>query len=139
MYLTAPTNKVVEILSASLTNESAETNEQMLCGFQRVTTLGTPTATTVTPKPHENGDQASSSTVKANVTASEPTYPAIGQGADIPGAFGLEGFSSLGGWFFDPVPEERPNVAGGDTWGLRLVNNVTAADLVLRLTYRELG
>lgn len=139
MYLTAPTNRVVEILSASVTDENNETNEQILCGLQRITTLATPTATTITPKPHENGDQAASSVVKANVTASEPTYPAIAQGADIPGAFGLEGTPSLGGWFFDPIPEERPAIAGADSWGLRLVNAIAATDLVIRWTFREIG
>lgn len=139
IYLTVASNKVVEILSASVTNESNETNEQLLCGLQRVSSLGTPTATTVTPKPHETGDQAASSTVKANVTASEPTYPAISQGADIPGAFGLEGFSSLGGWYYDPTPEERLIVPGGETLGLRLVNTASSLDLVVRLTFREIG
>lgn len=139
MYLTVPSNKVVEILSVSVTNESNETNEQLLVGLQRVTTLGTPTATTITPKPHETGDQAAGSTVKANVTASEPTYPAIAAGADIPGAFGLEGASSLGGWYFDPTPEERPIVPGGETVGLRLVNAPTSLDLVVRWTFREIG
>jgi len=139
MYLTAPSNKVVELLSASVTNETNETNEQLLCGFQRVSSLGTPTATSITPKPHENGDQAAGSTLKANVTASEPTYPAVGQDADIPGAFGLEGFASLGGWFFDPTPEERPIIAGGDTWGLRMVSTPTSFDAVIKLTFREIG
>lgn len=139
MYITAPSNKVIEILSASVTNESNETNEQFLCGLQRVTALGTPTATTVTSKPHETGDQAASSTVKANVTGSEPTYPAISGGADIPGAFGLEGASSLGGWYFDPTPEERLIVPGGETLGLRSVNTITSTDLVVRLTFREIG
>lgn len=139
LYLTAPSTKVVEILSASVTNESNETNEQILCGLQRITTLGTPTATTITPGKHETGDQAASSVVKANVTASEPTYPAVAQGADIPMAIGLEGCSSLGGWFFQPVPEERPIVTAGDSWGLRLVNAITSADLVIRLTMREIG
>ncbi len=139
MYITAPADKVVEILSASVSNESAETNEQLICGFQRVTTLGTPTATTITPKPHEAGDQAAASTVKANVTASEPTYPAISAGADIPGAFGLEGFASVGGWFYDPTPEERLTVPGQGTLGLRLVVAPTSLDIVIRLTFREIG
>lgn len=139
MYITASSSILVEILSASVTNESNETNEQILCAFQRPSSLGTPTATTVTPKPHEVGGASAGSTVKANVTASEPTYPAIAQGADIPGAFGMEGVASLGGWFYNPVPEERVYIEPSGTLGLRLVNTITSADLVVRITFREIG
>lgn len=139
MYLTAPATGVVEILSASVTNESNETNEQIACALQRITNLGNPTATTVTPADHESLSAAASSTVKANVTASEPTYGAISQGADIVGAFGLEGAASLGGWYFDPTPEERVLVPPSGSLGLRLLNAITSADLVVRLTFREIG
>lgn len=139
MYLTAPSTAVVEILSASVTNESNETNEQIACALQRITSLGTPTATTVTPADHENLSPSASSTVKANVTASEPTYGAVAQNADIVGAFGLEGASSLGGWDFNPMPEERVIVAPSASIGLRLLNAITSADLVVRLTFREIG
>jgi hypothetical protein len=139
MYFTAATDKPIEVLSASVTNESNESNEQILCGFQRITTLGTPTATTVTPAKHEPGDQAAASTVKANVTASEPTYGSIAQGADIINAYGLEGAASLSGWNFPPTPEERFTIKSGDSYGLRLVNTIASADLVVRVTFRELS
>ena len=139
MYITPATDKPVEILSASVTNENNESNEQVLCGFQRVTTLGTPTATTVTPSKHEPGDQAAAATVKTNVTASEPTYGSIAQGADIIDAKGLEGSPSLSGWQFPPTPEERFTIKSGDTYGLRLVNTIASADLVIRVTFREMS
>jgi hypothetical protein len=138
-YITAASGKPVEILSASVTNENNESNEQLLCAIQRVTTPGTPTATTVTPRKHEQGDQAAAMTVKANVTANEPTYGSIAQGADPVDAFGMEGAPSLNGWVFSPIPEERVLIASGDTYGLRLVNNIASADLVVRITVRELG
>jgi hypothetical protein len=132
MYITAPANKVVEILSASITNDSNETNEQCFAGFQRISSLGTPTATTLTPGQSEAGDQAAGSTVKGNVTASEPTYAADTE-------IGKEGFSSLGGWYFDPTPEERPIIGGAASLGLRLFNSPTAFDAMVRITFRELG
>lgn len=132
MYLTAPASAVVEILSASVTNEANETNEQILCTFQKIGTLGTPTATTVTPAKHEDGDQAAGSTVKANVTASEPTYTADTEIA-------REGTSSLGGWFYTPVPEERKYVPPSGSIGLRVINAPTSFDAVVRLTFREIG
>jgi hypothetical protein len=132
LYVTAPADKVVEILSASVTNASNETNEQMECCLQRVGTLGTPTATTVTPAKSEPGDQAAGSTVKGNVTASEPTYTAD---TDV----GNEGAPSLGGWRFDPTPEERMLINGGGTTGLRLLAAVAALDAWVVINFREIG
>jgi len=132
MYITVPADKVVEILSASTTNATNETNEQIECTLQRVTTLGTPTATTLTPAKHEPGDQVAGSTVKGNVTASEPTYTADTE-------IGREGASSLGGWYFDPTPEERPIIPGQATMGLRILAAPTAFDAIIRLTFREIG
>lgn len=132
MYITVQSTKVVEILSASLTNESNETNEQLLCTFQRITTLGTPTKTDIIPAKHENGDAAAGSTVAGNVTAAEPTYTADTE-------IGREGFSSLGGWYFDPTPEERPNIPPSGNLGLRMISTPTSFDAVVRVTFREVG
>ena len=133
MYITAPAAKVVEILSASITNMSNTTNAQLGAQFQLVTTLGTPTSTAVTPTKAEQGDQASGSTVAANVTASEPALTANT-------AFGDRGFSSLGGWEFAPLPEERLYIAPGASWVLKLMDTAPAAtDLEVRISYREIG
>ena len=133
MLLTAPANKVVEILSASITDASNTTNAQLAAAFQQVTTLGTPASTSVTPTKGEQGDQASGSTVTANVTGSEPTYTNNTQ-------IGLRGFASLGGWEFSPVPEERVYVGGGATIGLRLLDTApSATDFMVRISYREIG
>lgn len=132
MYITAPASKVVEILSASVTNESNETNEQLICTLQTVSGLGTPSGTAVVPAKHETGDQAAGSTVKANVTASEPTYLTDTE-------IGREGFSSLGGYYFDPLPEERPTIAPSGTVGVRCITAPTSFDAVVKVTFREIG
>lgn len=132
MYITAPATAVVEIISASVTNESNETNEQLLCTFQTVNSLGTPTATTVTPAKTEAGSSAAASTVKANVTASEPTYVSDTE-------IGREGWSSLAGWFFDPSDAEKPIIAPSATLGLRCINAPTSFDGVVKITFREIG
>jgi hypothetical protein len=139
-YVTVASGKPVELLSTEVSNESNEVNEQLMACWQRITTLGTPTATTVTPAKHEYGDQAAASTWKANVTASEPTYGAIAQGGAIVDALGLKGFPSLGSYLWAPAPEERPLLASGDSWGLRLViGPSSAADINLNCTFRELA
>lgn len=134
MYITAPANKVVEILSIEVTDATNETNEQMEITFQLISSLGTPTATTVTPSKLEQGDQAAGSTVKAAVTASEPTYSS-GPAVEV----GRAGVATLGGYRYAPVPEERPVVAGGASWGLRLLANITAIDAVVVMRFREIG
>ncbi len=134
LYLTAPANKVVEILSVAVTNCTNETNEQLECKLTRITTLGTPTATTLTPTPQEAGDQAAGSTVKANCS-SEPTTYATGSD------FGAEGWATIGGYRYQPVPEERPLVGGGASIGLQLVAApaLGSFDADVRIVFREIG
>lgn len=134
IYITVPANKVVEVLSAEITNCTNETNEQCEATFQKVSSLGTPTAATITPAKLEQGDQAASSTAKGPVTASEPTY-STGPAIEV----GRAGFPSVAGYKYAPAPEERPLLAGGDTWGLRLLNSPTAFDLVAVVRFREIG
>lgn len=130
MYITAPSAKVVEILSVTVTNESNATNFQMEVAIANITTLGTPSATAITPTPHESGDQACGSTVKYNVTASEPTY-----GTTIT----QEGAASLVGYRHEPLPEERIYVAPSSSVGIRLITTPSTADFDVRLTFKEIG
>lgn len=132
MYITAPSSKVVEIESAFVGTETLTTNEQLTCCFTSVSSLGTPTATTVTPSKCEAGDQAAGSTVKANVTASEPTY---NSNAD----YGKESAPYIGGWRFEPIPEERPIIAPSATWGLQMTTTPTSNTTVVRIRFREIG
>lgn len=133
LYITAPANKVIEILSARIGSSGANvTNQQLEATFQKVSALGTPTGTALTPTKMEQGDQASGATVVGNVTASEPTYAANTE-AD------KQGFSSLGGYQHAPVPEERIVIAGGDTWGLRILSTPTSLDVDVEVVYREIG
>lgn len=133
MYLTNTSSKVIEILKTGVTDANNPTNSQIECTLQKIGTLGTPTATTLTPAKHESGDQASTVTVKANVTANEPTYTAdteIGDTAE----------PLLGGWRFDPTPEERTYVEPSASIGIRLLTaTIPSTDLVSWMTYREIG
>jgi hypothetical protein len=135
IYLTAPAAKAVEILSATITPIGSNvTNQNLEACLQRISVLGTPTVgATLTPSPSETGDQAAATVAKGTVTASEPTYAANTQ-------IGREGFASLAGYRFQPVPEERPVIAPGDSWGLRLLNSaLTSADFDVEIVLREIG
>ena len=139
MYVTAPAAVAVEVIAASVTNENNESNEQMILCIQKITTLGTPTATTITPAKVEAGDQAAASTVKANVTASEPTYGAIAQGAAIADVHGLQGIPSLNGWTLGDFVERRLVIPPSVSYGLRLVLTVASVDLAIEWVFREVG
>lgn len=134
LYLTAPARRVVEILSASVTNESNEENEQLLCTLQSISGYtAAPSGTSVIPAAHEPGDQASTCTIVANVSGNEPTYSNNTE-------LGREGFSSLGGYYYDPLPEERPIVPTTGALGIRMLNAPAGSfDAVVKITFREIG
>ena len=134
IYLTAPATAVIEILSARVTDYNEDTSEQILVELNRIATLGTPTATTLTPKPTEEGSSASAATCKGNVTASEPTYDADTD------SIANHGSNKLGGWEYVPLPEERPIVKPSDTVGLRLIDAIAnSSGIIAEITYREIG
>ena len=134
MYQTAPADAVCEIMSAHVTNATNETNEQFEVKFHRIATLGTPTGTAVVPGPHHSGSTATGVTMKANITASEPTYGAVNVNE-----FGLQGAATLGGWHFEPPPDERPANSPAGNIGLRHMASVTAFDAKIVWVLNELG
>lgn len=134
LYLTAPANKIVRILSIDVTGVGSNVTLQNLeFSLDRISTLGTPSATSNTPVPEEAGDQAAGSTVKVNVTASEPTY------ASTP--VDQRGGPNIGpAYQFSPLPEERPVVGGGASVGLRVLTSTFASqDLVVQVKFQEEG
>ena len=131
-YLTAPSNKTIEIIGVTVTDESVATNFQMEIAIANISTLGTPTATQVTPTPHEKGDQASGSTfgLGSNSSGEPTTY-----GTTIT----QEGATSLIGYRHEPQPEERIYLAPGATLGVKLATTPPATDFDVRVTWREIG
>ena len=135
LYITVPANKLVTLVSSGITDASNVTNQQLEATWQKVTTLGTPTGTTLTPAKHDLGDSVAGSTVVGNVTASEPTYTA---NTDL----GHDAAPMLSGWYFpmNPLPvASLPVFTGGDTWGLRMLSTPTAFDAIIRVTFGEQG
>lgn len=132
-YITAPSGKVVIITSAILSFPGTNvTNQQLEAEWAKITSLGSPTATSQTPSPMEQGDQASGSTVGVFVTASEPTYSTTI-------VYGHQGFASLAGWQYSPLPEERLVIPSGGSFGLRLLGTVVSTDIALTINFIEMG
>jgi hypothetical protein len=133
-YVTAPSDAVLEILSARVTCQDEDTSEQVFIELNRIATLGSPTATARTPKPTEEGSAAFGGTANENVTASEPTYDAIND------AIAAGGANKLAGWEYVPLPEERAYISPSDTFGLRVVDAISvSSDLSYEITFREIG
>lgn len=131
MLIQAPSTAVVEILSAHATNLDIETSEQLSIGLYRVSTVGSPSGTSVTPEKHEAGDAAAAATVTGNLTV-EPTAYATNP-------IDKQGVNNLAGYHYDPVPEERPTIAPSGAIGLRLLVAPTSFNCSVMVVYREIG
>ncbi len=52
----------------------------------------------------------------------------------------MDQFNNLGGYNYDPIPEERPVVSPGSFVGLRLTSpSITQAHINAEIVYREIG
>jgi hypothetical protein len=127
---------VLEILEAYITNGGQNTIEQLAAGLYRVSSLGSPTGTSITAANVQKAETGSPNTVVtwlSNITASEPTYDA--------NPMHVEGFTNIAGYRFEPVPEARRFVAPSASFGLRLISSPTNAltNAECLITYRELG
>lgn len=131
ILLQIPSSCVVEILSASVSNKTAETNEQIEVGIYRVGTLGSPAGTSITAVKSEAGDATSGLTILGNLSGEPNAY------ATIP--IDLQGVASLAGYRYDPMPEERPIIAPSAAVGLRLLSSPDGFDAVAKITWREIG
>lgn len=135
-YIETHATRPIEIYSARITFNNEDTSEQIYAELQRIATLGTPTATTRTPKPTEEASAAYGGVCKLNVTASEPTY----DDRTISDAIAHYGANKLGGWEYVPLPEERVIIAAADDVGLRLLDAISVAtDVAFEIIFREFG
>lgn len=132
ILIEAPSTKTIEILSTSITNMDNDVSEQLEAGLFRVTTEGSPSGTSITPTKHEVGDSASGITATGDLSAEPTTYDST--------AIDRQGFNNLGGYFYDPIPEEKPTIPPGGLLGLRLLSAPdTAFKCAAKITFREIG
>jgi hypothetical protein len=126
----------LELFSAAVTNENAETNEQLDCA---ITVLDVPDtdaenpaiSTAITPKKSEDGDAASSSFCRGNFTTEPGTYETE--------HLDNEGVPGLSGYHFDPIPEERPVISPGSYVGLRILEVPSQFNAIAKIVWREIG
>lgn len=132
LLITCPADAVYRIVEAHVAAPEDDTNEQLEACFQRVNVLGSPAGTSVTPAPHSKGDAAAGATVLGDLSAEPTSYVASTE-------WGRRGFSSLGGYHFEPPPDTRPEVSPGDSVGLRLLGITSAKVLSVEVVLEELG
>jgi hypothetical protein len=132
VLMEAPSTMVLEVMSAAFTNVDNDSTEQLEAGIFYVVNRGVPAGTTITPRQHEPGDQASSIGCIGALT----TEPSGYDGESL----GRRGFNNAGGYYFDPLPEERPIVPPSGMLGLRLLTTpATSFNGDAHITYREIG
>jgi len=134
LVLQAPSNGVLEILSSKITSLTAISAEQWQGGLYRINTM-TPAGVfqgNSNLQKHELLDPSTVAVSSGYVLSGEPTYS--------PYPIDRQGFNNLGGYFYDPLPEERPVIRPGDLVGLRLTNAaITSGHISAEIVYREIG
>lgn len=133
LMVRAPSNGVLEILKANITNLSNSTSEQIQGGLFRVTAIGSPVFSgAANIMKHENLDATSTVSASGCILSGESTYDS--------NPIDKQGFNNLAGYSYDPIPEERPIVPPGGYVGLRITNNsMTSSILTAEVVYREIG
>lgn len=106
--LVAASNKPIELVSATITVDSDETNQQLKCSVQRRTGAYTSGSAGSTPtvQKRATGDPTPGVSAEANNTTR-----ASGGTQEI---LHMEGWPSQGGWSFVPVPGAEPKAINGE-------------------------
>jgi len=133
---TSPSTCVLELLEAYLTQRGQQTGEQVGIGLFLVTTLGSPTGTSITASNVQKTEQGTSNTGVTwlgDLTAEPTTYNA--------NPLSVEGVWNIAGYRFEPAPEGRIIIPPSTSFGLRLLdtpsNAWTKAEALIK--YREVG
>jgi len=125
---TAPSDAIVELLSAWITQDTSETSTQEVVAILRKSAAGT--GTSFTARLLEASDAAFGGTCRTLMTAE-------GTPTDI---LVREGFNILNGFFHKPVPEERIIVPPSGILAIKFaVAPAAAITISAGLVFREIG
>lgn len=126
--VTAPSDSILVLLRAWLTQDNAETSTMEVVEIIRKSAAGT--GTSVTPEPFDEGAQAFGGTARRTMTAEGTVSEVVYR----------ESFNILNGWLWVPTPEERVVVAPSGIIGLRFPEAPEASiDVTAGLIFQEVG
>jgi hypothetical protein len=131
---TNASSKVLELIDAWITNADVVTPEGMTGAISRITSLGSPTGTSIAAANVAKMEPGSADTIVtwlSNITASEPTYSSVHAH--------YEGFLNVAGFRWESRPENRIYIPPSASFGLRLLSTPTSFKAIFGITYRELG
>lgn len=123
----------LELLRAWITQSSVtadDTGEALLLRYDTAATV-----TSATPVKHNPLSQAAKA---VGGTAATGTNATVEGSTNIENIV-LEGFSVLAGWSWLPTPEERILVPAGGFLGLKSNLDITSANIIAGMTFRELA
>lgn len=125
---TAPSDKIVVLVEAWVTQKDSETSTQENISFVRKSAAGT--GTSHTPRKHQSGDSAFGGTCRIDCTAE----------GTIGDEMLSEDFNIVGGYLYVPTPKRAIIVPGGGILGMRLVEAPEAGITVSAgMTFMEIG
>ena len=127
------TTSVIEVLSCSVVDRSNETNQQGQVSISRITSAGTSPTDVV-----GQGLEVQSTTATGFVVSSWSGAPTVASATPLFSS----GFSTLAGWYYDPIPEARIILPASGDIGLNLQmadDDIGNHELVICWTWREIG
>lgn len=136
LQITTATNEPVEILSAIFSLPSPTAGEVLDIAMTRMgATPHTTGDSPVTPESTEDGE-ASAFGGQVDIPTVVNTDMTVGtEGNDVY----RDALPVETGWRYKPIPEERIHVQGGNAILFDLQNTITASDIVICVTMREIG
>jgi hypothetical protein len=132
MMLEVPSDMVVEIISVSATVTNSPSASEIQLEFGRITAKGSAAGTSETPEKMEQGDVASTVTCTSDLTTEPTTYYETN--------YDHQGVPNNVGYFFTPMPEERPVISPSGIVGLLVAAAPSpSVDFAVAIRYREIG
>lgn len=123
----------LEVLRAWITQSSVTADDTGEALLLRYDTAGT--VTSATPVKHNPLSQAAKAVGGTAATGTNATV----EGSTNIESIVHEGFSVLAGWSWLPTPEERILVPAGGFIGLKSNLDISAANIIAGITFRELA
>ena len=132
--LTAPSDAVIVIHRAEITDETSETSEQAFAKMKRgIGATSGSSGGSATISKHQTGDGATGATVETNNTSK------MTAGGGSIEDLGSRGFNWLTGFQYTPTPEERYVISPGERFAIEIPAPAASRTISGELVFEEIG